>query len=30
MVDQGDDEKFKGFESNHELFTKCVFRFICI
>jgi hypothetical protein len=30
MVDEGDDEKFRGFESDQELFTKCVFGFICI
>jgi hypothetical protein len=30
MVDEGDDEKFRGLESNHKLFSKCVFGFICI
>ncbi len=30
MVDEGDDEKFRGLESGQKLFSKCVFRFICI
>jgi hypothetical protein len=28
MVDKGDDEKFRGFESGQKLFSKCVFGLI--
>jgi hypothetical protein len=30
MVDEGDDEKFRGFESGQKLFSKCVFGLVCI
>jgi hypothetical protein len=30
MVDEGDDEKFRGFKSGQKLFSKCVFGLICI
>jgi hypothetical protein len=30
MVDKGDDEKFKGLESGHKFFSKCVFGLICM
>jgi len=30
MVDEGDDEKFRGLESGQKLFSKCVFGLICI
>jgi len=30
MVDEGDDEKFKGFKSGQKNFSKCVFGLICI
>ncbi len=30
MVDKGDDEKFRGFESNQKKFSKCVFGLICM
>jgi hypothetical protein len=30
MVDEGDDEKFRGFESSQKLFSKCVLWLICI
>jgi hypothetical protein len=30
MVDDGDDEKFRGLKSGQKLFSKCVFGLICI
>jgi len=30
MVDEGDDEKFRGLENGHKLFSKCVFGLICM
>jgi hypothetical protein len=30
MINEGDDEKFKGLESGHKFFSKCVFGLICI
>jgi hypothetical protein len=30
MVEEGDDETFRGLESGHKLFSKCVFGLICI
>jgi hypothetical protein len=30
MVDERDDEKFRGFKSGQKLFSKCVFGMICI
>jgi len=30
MVDEGDDEKFKGLKSGYKFFSKCVFGLICI
>jgi hypothetical protein len=30
MVDKGDDEKFRGLESDEKFFSKCVFGLICM
>jgi hypothetical protein len=30
MVDKGDDEKFRGLGNGHNLFSNCVFGFICM
>jgi hypothetical protein len=30
MVDEGDDEKFRGLDSSQKLFSKCVFELTCI
>jgi hypothetical protein len=30
MVDKGDDEKFRSFESGQKFFSKCMFGLICM